>query len=114
MIDVKKGNHTNLTDSPSIIDDHPSWSPDGRRIAFVSGNLTEGYYIYIMDADGRNRTRLYQSGGSPSWSPDGKGIIFSNRLNIYEILVIKIDGKNLRTLTSSADMCISKPIWLSQ
>jgi Tol biopolymer transport system component len=113
VIDVDKGGYVNLTDSPNIIDDAPSWSPDSKKIAYYSGNLTTGFYTYVTDADGGNKTRLYQSGGPASWTPDGKGLIFTNRLNVYEVMVIDADGKNLRTLARSEGTRISNPIWLS-
>ena len=53
-------------------DDHPAWSPDRRRIAFVSsrdGNPE----IYVMNADGSSQRRLTKSpaaDGDPAWSPD--------------------------------------------
>ena len=68
----------NLTDDAGW-DASPSWSPDGRKIAFVSnrdGNLD----IYVMGADGSNPTRLTAEdyNTSPSWSPDGTQIAFSS------------------------------------
>jgi TolB protein len=59
----------------------PSWSPDGKRIAFTSerdGNSE----IYIMNADGSGQIRLTNnkaSDGMPTWSPDGKRIVFCLR-----------------------------------
>ena len=53
------------------IDYYPVWSPDGRRIAFVSdrdGNLE----IYVMNADGTGLTRLTDNPANdlyPAWSP---------------------------------------------
>ena len=57
----------------------PSWSPDGKRIAFAAleGNLD----IYVMDANGRNPQNLTNNrhhDESPSWSPDGERIAFSS------------------------------------
>ena len=114
VIDVKRGGFTNLTNSPYIIDSDPSWSPDSKKIAFYSGNMTEGSRAWVMDADGNNKTELYHTGGTPSWTPDGKGLIFTNRLNIYEVMVIDTDGENLRTLVRSEGTRISNPIWLSR
>jgi len=62
----------------------PSWSPDGKRIAFVrvvekcrSGCYWR-YSIWVIDADGRHPHRITpgRDDGNPSWSPDGKRIAF--------------------------------------
>jgi len=56
----------------------PVWSPDGRRIVFVSdrdGNKE----LYRMDADGSHLTNLTRNPGqdyNPAWSPDGSRIAF--------------------------------------
>jgi len=70
-------NKTRLTSNEGW-DWSPTWSPDGRQIAFLSmrdGNAE----IYIMDADGANVRRLTSNQsyeGYPVWSPDGKSIAF--------------------------------------
>jgi Tol biopolymer transport system component/DNA-binding winged helix-turn-helix (wHTH) protein len=58
----------------------PTWSPDGRQIAFVrySGTL---FSVYTIPALGGTERRLYRGadhlGGGLSWSPDGNLIAFS-------------------------------------
>ncbi len=49
--------------------EHPSWSPDGRHLVFMS-TRTGSPEIFVMDADGKNVTRISYSGGNsmPSWS----------------------------------------------
>ena len=112
VIDVKAGVLTNLTDSPYIFDGESSWSPDSRKIAFYSGNVTEGYHTLIKDIGSGNLTRLDQ--GVSSWTPDGKGLIFVNPVNVFELMVVDADGKNPRPLAVSKDVRISMPFWLSE
>ena len=74
------GDIRRLTDT-SGNDSSPSWSPDGRSIAFTSdrdGNRE----IYVMDANGdnlRNLTNESSQDRHPSWSPDGLSIAFNLR-----------------------------------
>jgi dipeptidyl aminopeptidase/acylaminoacyl peptidase len=61
----------------------PTWSPDGKTIAFVS-NRSGSYQIYIMALDGGEPRRIsnISTGVSPGnnlmWSPDGKSIAFTS------------------------------------
>ena len=77
----------------------PVWSPDGRRIAFVSRRDGE-FEIYVMNADGSRQQRLTHH-AVPSysdlvWSPDGRMIAFESKLQVY---VVKADGSGERQLT---------------
>ena len=80
----------------------PAWSPDGRKLAFVSerdGNAE----IYVMNADGsaqENLTRQPANDSHPSWSPDGRKLAFvSRRDGNAEIYVMNADGSGLRNVT---------------
>ena len=99
VMDADGGNQRNLTNNPGE-DKNPSWSPDGKRIAFV-GNFD----IYVMDADGgnpKNLTNSRQNDFSPSWSPDSKRIIFVSLRGVNsEIYVMDADGDNQRNLTNN-------------
>jgi TolB protein len=79
-----------------------SWSPDGRRFAFVSkrdGNDE----VYVINVDGsglRNLTRNPARDGHPAWSSDGRKIGFtSNRGGNRDIYVMNADGSRQRNLT---------------
>ena len=90
----------------------PAWSPDGRKLAFVSqreGNAE----IYVMNADGsglRNLIRTPSDDLDPSWSPDGRAIAFVQKncvpsrpcATAYEtyLAVVNADGSGLRRLTT--------------
>jgi Tol biopolymer transport system component len=53
-------------------DGEPAWSPDGRRIAFVSYDQNWGAHIYLMDAGGNGSVLRVSGFQSPAWSPDGR------------------------------------------
>jgi Tol biopolymer transport system component len=63
-------------------DVEPAWSPDGKRVAFVSTRHDLSGEIYTMNADGTGVQRLTNNVGeggvdrSPTWSKDGKRIAF--------------------------------------
>ena len=107
VMDADGKNLRNLTkQNPTnqlLVDWEPSWSPDSKRIAFVSSRDAFGWCIYVMDADGSNQQRLTDNSGwdsSPSWSPDGERIAFvSMRDGNKDIYVMDTDGSNLRRRT---------------
>ena len=66
---------TRLTRSPEPEFD-PTWSPDGRFIAYRSE--PHGYpELWLMNADGTGQHRLTRDGGFPDWSPDGSMIAYA-------------------------------------
>ena len=63
---------TNLTSTKTIIEDEPSWSPDGKQIAFTradAGDFFVDQDVYVMNVDGTGRTRLANNASSPSFAP---------------------------------------------
>jgi TolB protein len=95
-----------LTDSRPSPDweSEPAWSPDGKRIAYVSSaDHTGPLAIWVMNADGTGKHQLTfpQAGdSSPSWSPDGRKILFTcSAYPISDICVVNADGSGRRRLT---------------
>lgn len=71
------GEPRRLTFSPTA-DDSPRWSPDGKKIAFISGREGSSQ-IWMMHMDGgepRKITDLSTEAGGLCWSPDGRRLAF--------------------------------------
>jgi Tol biopolymer transport system component len=79
----------------------PTWSPDGRLIAYRRETPAGQPDVVVMNADGsrkRNLTRLSGGGISPAWSPDGRRIAFASVRSgsLTELWVMKPDGTGQR------------------
>jgi TolB protein len=84
----------------------PSWSPDGRKIAFALGPGSKPTSLYLMNADGTNLiqlTHLSLTCYLQQWSPDGSKLVFIGQqgkdVNTAAVYGINADGSNARRLT---------------
>jgi Tol biopolymer transport system component/DNA-binding winged helix-turn-helix (wHTH) protein len=88
----------------SFADFNPSFSPDGRRIAFSSGRSGQ-QECWLADADGSNPTQLTRGPGGhrggPRWSGDGRRLVCSAKgeEGRFDVWTINADGGNARRLT---------------
>src|SRR5271155_5023087 len=86
-----KGDIRNITNSPGVADRDPSWSPDGKWIAYFSDESGE-YALHLRSQDGLGEVRKINLGNPPSffyspvWSPDSKKIAYTDkRLNLWYV-----------------------------
>jgi len=90
-VPAEKGDVRNLTRSPAVADRDPSWSPDGKWIAWFSDESGE-YALHVRAPDGLGPVRKVDLGQPPSffysprWSPDSKKIAYSDkRMNLWVV-----------------------------
>ncbi|MFO8175045.1 MAG: hypothetical protein R6T96_12230, partial [Longimicrobiales bacterium] len=116
-----------LTHRPGY-DGGPFFSPDGTRIVYRSGYPETGeemedyrrllarglirpsaLEVYVMDADGSNKTQVTDNGAAnfgPFFHPSGEKILFSSNLGDpegreFDIYMINVDGTGLEQITFS-------------
>ncbi|HEX8765568.1 MAG TPA: PDZ domain-containing protein [Candidatus Acidoferrum sp.] len=94
-VPAEKGDVRNLTHTPAVAERDPSWSPDGKSIAFFSDESGE-YALHIVDQSGSGSVKKINLGNPPSffygplWSPDSKKIAYTDkRLNLWYVDVEK-------------------------
>jgi Tol biopolymer transport system component len=92
-------------------DKSPTWSPNGRNVAFARSAGTESR-IVIADARGRIVRRFDPARGAadPAWAPDGKRIAYSAGVPMTRIVIASTDGRVLATLATGVSAA-SSPAW---
>jgi len=85
---AKDGSPRNLTGTSGVAERDPTWSPDGRWIAYFS-DVTGEYELYITQSDGMGETKQLTKDSTPykfapSWAPNSKNIVFTDKAgNLY-------------------------------
>ncbi len=82
----------------------PSWSPDGKKLAYVSfDNKKPIIYVQELDTGRRIPVANFKGNNSaPAWSPDGKQLAIAlSRDALTQIYLINADGSDVRRLTKS-------------
>jgi Tol biopolymer transport system component len=89
-------------------DQYPTWSPDGREIAFQSFGMKG---TFVVDVKGGDLRPLPAAGGAVvEWSPDGKTLVFQREGRIYrfakdggEPLLLPATGAHFTAVRPSPD-----------
>jgi dipeptidyl aminopeptidase/acylaminoacyl peptidase len=127
MVDVSTGAARQITSGDDWNDSDPQWSPDGRKIAFVSDRTGRAFDdsrntdIWTIDAAGGPLTRIsdhVEADNSPRWSPDGQTIAFLSAVPEHSISKIWIassaGGQASRPAVDGLDLIPSALQWAEQ
>lgn len=125
---LDSGTATRLTSASSGYENSPSYSSDGKRIAFAyAAQRGEHSRIFLMDANGANPQPLFSSDANaddffPRFAPTGKMIYFArsaffghyspiarSSLHEWDIYATDIDARNVRPLTNERFYEVSEP-----
>ena len=94
----------------------PTWSPDGKSIAFIS-NMSGRNNLWLVSSEGGWPTQLTvsdQRQTSPTWSPDGKWIAYQSDFDgdeQWDIFLVSPKTGKVVNLTSTREIAESDPTW---
>jgi dipeptidyl aminopeptidase/acylaminoacyl peptidase len=113
MVDTKGERLRQLTDG-AWRDSSPAWSPDGRRIAFLS-NRSGSTQIHVLWLDTRETAQLTRVDREPSsivWSPDGTRIAFTMTLpDETPVLPVKLPSTPKGAQLAKGATVVDRPSW---
>jgi tricorn protease len=99
---AEKGDPRNITNTTSVHEKYPSWSPDGKSIAYFSDASGE-YALNIRSQDGKGDAKSFNLTGTgfyayTAWSPDSRKISFvDNGRNLY---ILDIETNTVKKIDS--------------
>jgi len=102
-------------------DSAPAWSPDGKHLAFITGESESPLAIVKQNGTGLRHIEITSPGVTPIpaaasdssivWSPNGRRVVFVGGvfpMEIPQLFTVGLDGSGLRQVTN---LCSDEPTW---
>ncbi len=115
-VPAKKGDIRNLTRTPDVHERYPTWSPDGKWIAYLS-DVSSEYQLILREQAGLEEPTVIPLGDatfyySPKWAPDSQKIAYTDkRLNLYYIDIEEKNPVRIDTDTYDHPQRTLDPVW---
>jgi tricorn protease len=117
-VPASKGDPHNLTETPGVHERSPSWSPDGKSIAYFSDEGGE-YQLHVRPTSGKEKPKTYILQGAgfyeePTWSPDSKKIAYID--NSQSLFWIDLESRKVSKIATEpqyapSDLRRLRPAW---
>ncbi|MBI1766231.1 MAG: PD40 domain-containing protein [Acidobacteria bacterium] len=116
-VPAEKGDPRNLTNTSGVMERDPSWSPDGKWIAYFSDESGE-YELHLRDQKGTGEVKKFKPSTpqtfyfAPTWSPDSKKIAYFDKklqlwyLDIEKGTPVKVDANPI-----GFNEDVMQPVW---
>lgn len=110
---AEEGALRNMTRTSGVFEREPTWSPDGKWIAYWSDESGE-YELYLMPSDGSGETKKLTSLGAGfrqnlAWSPDSKSLVFQDEKG--RICLIAAEGGEPKVVDTDGSGYNSRVAW---
>ena len=96
VIDLARSVRTRITFDPSISDENPTWSPDGRFLTFASHRKSDRAEVFKKSSSGEGKDQLVYSGDGNEhpidWSPDGKFLLSHSNGNRMDLVALPLSS----------------------
>lgn len=102
ILDLTTNAEIKLTDN--LEDKYFSWSPNGKKIAFITNSNESSNEINIINSDGSGKITIDTSSYSNivSWSNDGNKVVYSKEINGNdEIIMFNFEDRKISNLTNN-------------